>query len=548
MKSKIFRSTLFVATVVLVCGLSFIMGVLYDYFDTVQRAQLQDELSLAAIGTERDGIEFLKEIESNRFRITWVAFDGTVLYDTHADASEMENHADREEIIEALYSGSGNASRQSNTLMERTIYATRRLSDGTVLRLAVSRSTLLVLVVGMIQPVCIVAIVAIILSAVLSNRIAGKITRPLNELDLEHPMENDTYDELSPLLHRIQQQHKEIDSQMLELRRKADEFDQITANMHEGLVLLDKKGLVLSINPAAKRLFGADESSIGRDLCTVDRRQDMAFAVESAMENGRYEFHTERNGREYLFRLSRIEAEGAVNGLVILAFDITENEDAERTRREFTANVSHELKTPLQSIIGSAEMLKSGMVRPEDTHDFVEMIHREASRLVLLIEDIIRLSRLDEGVDLPHEEVDLLAVAREAAEELKLSARQRNVAVTVSGESCAVSGVRGLIYEIVRNLADNAVKYNREGGSVEIRVARENGHIVLSVSDTGIGIPFEHQSRVFERFYRVDKSHSRQSGGTGLGLSIVKHAVQYHKATIALDSTPDIGTAITVTF
>ena len=548
MKSKIFRSTLFVATVVLVCGLSFIMGVLYDYFDTVQRNQLHDELSIAAVGTEREGIAFLEQLESERFRITWVAADGTVLYDTHADAASMENHADRKEIIEALYSGSGNASRQSNTLMERTIYATRRLSDGTVLRLAVSRQTLLVLVVGVIQPVCIVAIVAIILSAVLSNRIAGKITRPLNELDLEHPMENDTYDELSPLLHRIQQQHKEIDSQMLELRRKADEFDQITANMHEGLVLLDKKGLVLSINPAAQRLFGADEKSIGRDLCTVDRRQDMAFAVESAMENGRYEFHTERNGREYLFRLSRIEAEGAVNGLVILAFDITENEDAERTRREFTANVSHELKTPLQSIIGSAEMLKSGMVRPEDTHDFVEMIHREASRLVLLIEDIIRLSRLDEGVDLPHEEVDLLAVAREAAEELKLSARQRNVAVTVIGESCSVSGVRGLIYEIVRNLADNAVKYNREGGSVDIRVARENGHIVLSVSDTGIGIPLEHQSRIFERFYRVDKSHSRQSGGTGLGLSIVKHAVQYHKATIALDSTPDVGTTITVTF
>ena len=548
MKSKIFRSTLFVATVVLVCGLSFIMGVLYDYFDTVQRNQLHDELSIAAVGTEREGIAFLEQLESERFRITWVAADGTVLYDTHADAASMENHADRKEIIEALYSGSGHASRQSNTLMERTIYATRRLSDGTVLRLAVSRSTLLVLVVGVIQPVCIVAIVAIILSAVLSNRVAGKITRPLNELDLEHPMENDTYDELSPLLHRIQQQHKEIDSQMLELRRKADEFDQITANMHEGLVLLDKKGLVLSINPAAQRLFGADESSIGRDLCTVDRRQDMASAVETAMENGRYEFHTERNGREYLFRLSRIEAEGAVNGLVILAFDITENEDAERTRREFTANVSHELKTPLQSIIGSAEMLKSGMVRPEDTHDFVEMIHREASRLVLLIEDIIRLSRLDEGVDLPHEEVDLLAVAREAAEELQLSARQENVTITVSGESCAVSGVRGLIYEIVRNLADNAVKYNREGGSVEIRVARENGHIVLSVSDTGIGIPLEHQSRIFERFYRVDKSHSRQSGGTGLGLSIVKHAVQYHKATIALDSTIDVGTTITVTF
>lgn len=548
MKSKIFRSTLLVAAVVLICGLGFIMGVLYDYFDTVQRAQLQDELSLAAIGTERDGIEFLEEVESDRFRITWVASDGTVLYDTHADAATMENHANREEIIEALYGGTGSATRHSDTLLERTIYATRRLSDGTVLRISVSRQTLLVLVVGVIQPVCIVAILAIILSAILSNRVARKITQPLNELDLENPMENDTYDELSPILHRIHQQHGEIKAQMRELERKSSEFTQIISHMREGLVLLDQNRTVLSINPAAKAIFGADESCIGRDLCTVDRRQDMSDAVDTALAKGRHELRADRNGREYQFVLSRIEDQNAVNGLVILAFDVTESENAERTRREFTANVSHELKTPLQSIIGSAEMLKSGMVRPEDTQGFVEMIHKEASRLVLLIEDIIRLSRLDEGMDLPREEVDLLAVAQETAEDLRLYAEQKRVSLSVEGEPCVVSGVRGLIYEIVHNLADNAVKYNREGGSVEIRVTHENGHSVLSVSDTGIGIPPEHHSRIFERFYRVDKSHSRQSGGTGLGLSIVKHAVQYHNAKLELSSTPGLGTTITVIF
>ena len=548
MKSKIFRSTLLVAAVVLVCGLSFIMGVLYDYFDTVQRAQLQDELSLAAIGTEQGGIEFLEEVESDRFRITWVSPDGTVLYDTHADAATMENHADREEIIEALYGGTGSATRHSDTLLERTIYATRRLSDGTVLRISVSRQTLLVLVVGVIQPVCIVAILAIILSAILSSRVARKITQPLNELDLENPMENDTYDELSPILHRIHQQHSEIKAQMRELERKSSEFTQIISHMREGLVLLDQNHTVLSINPAAQRLFGADENCIGRDLCTVDRRQDMSDAVDAALAKGRHEFRTERNGREYQFVLSSIEDRNTVNGLVILAFDVTESENAERTRREFTANVSHELKTPLQSIIGSAEMLKSGMVRPEDTQGFVEMIHKEASRLVLLIEDIIRLSRLDEGVDLPREEVNLLAVAQETAEDLRLYAEQKKVSLCVEGEPCIVSGVRGLIYEIVHNLTDNAVKYNREGGSVKIRVTYENGHSVLSVSDTGIGIPPEHHSRIFERFYRVDKSHSRQSGGTGLGLSIVKHAVQYHNAKLELSSTPGIGTTITVIF
>lgn len=548
MTGKIFRSTVFVAAVVLLCSLVCIMGCLYEYFDAAQVSQLKEELNVAAIGTEQSGMAFLERFSSNRSRLTWVAADGTVLYDNRADAAQMENHGDREEIREALSTGSGNAARRSNTLLERTIYEAKRLSDGSVLRISVSQQTLMILVVGMLHPVCVVAVIAILLSAVLAKRMSRKIMEPLNDLDLEHPLENDTYDELSPLLNRIHQQHDQINSQLRKLQRKTDEFQQITANMREGLVLMDKNQTVLSINPAAKRLFGADEGCIGKNFCIVDRKQDMAEAVCAAFRDGHHETKARRNGREYQFALSRIESGEKVIGLVILAFDITEVQNAQRNRREFSANVSHELKTPLQSIIGSAELLESGLVKPEDAPRFVGNIRKEASRLMLLIEDIIRLSHLDEGVEIPKEEIDLLAVARETVDSLKIPAEKLHVQLLVSGERCVIHGVRGLVYEIVHNLCDNAVKYNVEGGKVDVTVKREKGHAVLTVADTGIGIPAEHQSRVFERFYRVDKSHSKQSGGTGLGLSIVKHAVQYHNATLNLQSTPGSGTTITVTF
>ena len=548
MTSKIFRSTIFVAAMVLLCSLSVILGVLYDYFDDVQISQLKDELSIAAVGTEEGGLNFLQKVASDRFRLTWIAADGEVIYDTHADGQTMENHADREEVREALRLGSGSAARRSNTLLKRTVYEAKKLSDGTVLRISVSQQTLMILVVGMLHPVCVVAVFAIILSAVLAKRMSKKIMEPLNDLDLEHPLENDTYEELSPLLNRIHQQHDQIASQLRKLQRKTDEFDQITTNMREGLVLLDKNSVVLSINPAARILFSADSDCIGCGFYTVDRRQDMSDAVQSAFRLGRYETRARRNGREYQFLLNRIESGAKVIGLVILAVDVTEAQNAERNRREFSANVSHELKTPLQSIIGSAELLESGLVKPEDTQRFIGHIRKEASRLVLLIEDVIRLSHLDEGVEIPKEEIDLLEIARELAASLQLPAEKKNVQIRVTGEHCVIRGVRGLIYEIVHNLCDNAVKYNVEGGIVDVSVSSENGYAVLKVSDTGIGIPIEHQSRVFERFYRVDKSHSKQSGGTGLGLSIVKHAVQYHNARLNLQSRPGVGTTITVTF
>ncbi|MBQ8621150.1 MAG: PAS domain-containing protein [Oscillospiraceae bacterium] len=548
MTSKIFRSTILVAAIVLLCSLGLIMGCLYDYFDTVQVNQLKDELSLAAAGTEQGGLAFLESVESDRFRITWVAADGVVLYDTQASAGQMENHGNREEIREALKSGYGSASRHSETLLERTIYEAKRLSDGTVLRISISQTTLVILVFGMLHPVLVVAVIAIILSAVLAKRMSKKIVEPLNQLDLEHPLENEAYEEISPLLRRINQQHLQISRQMQTLKRKTDEFDQITGNMQEGLVLLDGEGKILSINPTARAIFDAQGECVGNDFLTVDRSREMRGAVNAAMDSGHGTARAQRGGREYQFDLSRIESDGHVVGAVVLAVDVTEQYNAERNRREFSANVSHELKTPLQSIIGSAELLENGLVKPEDTARFVGHIRKEAARLVALVEDIIRLSQLDEGVQIPREDVDLLALSEEAAATLQETARNSGVTIRVSGEHCFLSGVRRLLFEIVYNLCDNAVKYNHAGGCVDIRVEARDENTVLIVKDTGIGIPAEHQSRVFERFYRVDKSHSKASGGTGLGLSIVKHAAAFHDARIDLESTPGQGTTVTILF
>ena len=548
MTSKIFRSILSAAVAVLVASLVIITGVLYQYFGTVQESQLKDELRLAAQATQQLGESYLERLNADRSRLTWVNSDGSVRFDTHADASTMENHADREEIREALASGTGSSTRQSSTLTEQTIYEATRLDDGSVLRISVSRATALVLVLGMIQPIAIVLLIAVALSAWLAHRMAKRVVEPLNRLDLENPMENETYEELSPLLHRIHAQHLEIKNQMRTLKHKQSEFDQITGHMKEALVLLDNTGRVLSINPAARALFEARNACAGQDFLTIERKQNMRAALEQAREQGHAGFRAEKNGRAYQFDLSRIDSDGAGRGMVILAFDITEQVNAEKHRQAFTANVSHELKTPLQSIIGSAELMENGIVKAEDVPRFVGHIHKEAARLVVLIDDIIRLSQLDEGAEMPREDVSLKALSEEVCETLADAARLKEVSLEVTGEDGMVNGVRRLLYEIVYNLCDNAIKYNRPGGSVTVSVSQRNGGAVLCVQDTGIGISPEHQEKVFERFYRVDKSHSKQSGGTGLGLSIVKHAVQYHDGRIELESEAGKGTSIRVIF
>ena len=548
MTRKIFSSTMLVAGIVLLAAAVIIIGVLYEYFGGVQTNELRDELGLAAVAVEADGTDYLEKLTAESCRLTWIAPDGTVIYDTRRDAESLENHAAREEVAEALTTGYGDSTRYSATLLQKTIYSARRLSDGSVLRISVSRQTAAVLALGIIQPILVVLLAALILSGVLARRVSRRIVEPLNTLDLDHPLKNDVYEELTPLLKRINAQHQEIEAQMRELRRRTDEFTQVTGSMKEGLVLLDERGTVLSINAAARELFGAAEDCVGADFLNVERSHDMSAAVEKARESSHSELRMPRGGREYQFDISRIESGGETVGTVILAFDITEQEYAERNRREFTANVSHELKTPLQGIIGSAELIENGMVKPDDVPRFVGHIHTEAARLVTLIGDIIRLSQLDEGDEMPKERFDILAEAKSAVDSLAPAAAARNIMLSAEGESAEINGVRRLVYEIIYNLADNAIKYNKDGGSVRVTVEKCGGDAVLTVADTGIGIAPEHQSRIFERFYRVDKSHSKASGGTGLGLSIVKHAAAYHHAKIELESAEGEGTTIRVIF
>ena len=548
MTAKIFRSTLAVALVVLLCSVAVIIGISYDYFDAMQRRQLGDELRLAAAGTEKLGLDFLEGTNPGRYRITWVDPEGGVLYDTRADQTAMENHLDREEIRQALQEGSGSAVRYSATMTEKTVYEAVRLRDGSVLRLSASTATTASLLLGMLQPICVILFIAIVLSAVLSHRMAKRIVEPLNCLDLDHPLQNDAYEELSPLLGRINQQRARIEAQLQTLRRKTDEFDQITFHMREGLVLLDGSGLVLSINPAAKGLLQAGEFAIGKDFLAIEEDTEVRGAVNRAYLEGSGECLLNRDGRHYRLSAQRIASEGEYGGVVVLTQDVTEQLQAQKARQEFSANVSHELKTPLQSIMGSAELLEQGLVKPEDTRKFAGLIRREAERLYRLVQDIINLSQLDEGAVMPREQVALLPLLRESAEGLAAAAEERQVTLEVTGEDCPVSGVPRLLGEIVFNLMDNAIRYNVPGGRVTACCRREGAGAVLTVSDTGIGIPPEHQSRVFERFYRVDKSHSRASGGTGLGLAIVKHASQIQGAEIHLESTPGKGTTVTVTF
>ncbi|MBS1408182.1 MAG: PAS domain-containing protein [Oscillospiraceae bacterium] len=548
MTRKIFLSIMAAAAVVLLCSVLIIMGCLYDYFGGVQERQLEDELALAQTGVECSGKTYLKALEGESYRLTWIAPSGEVLFDSQADESSMENHAQREEVRQALETGEGQSSRYSSTLLEKTIYYAKRLTDGSILRISISRATAGVLVMGMLQPMLVVLAAALILALVLAKRISARIVAPLNRLDLEKPLENDTYEELSPLLTRINQQRRQIDAQLRTLQQKKDEFDQITASMNEGLVLMNEKGTVLSINPAARELFHAEPDCVGQDFLTVERSHEISCAIRRALEEGHAELRVERGGREYQLDISRIESEGTVIGAVLLAFDVTEQAFAERNRREFTANVSHELKTPLQSIMGSAELIENGLVKQEDMPRFVGHIRTEAARLVTLIEDIIRLSQLDEGGELPFEPVDLKKLAEEASASLASAAAEKQVTIRVHGDDRQITTVRRLASEIIYNLCDNAVKYNREGGSVDVTIGGTAHCAVVTVQDTGIGIPPEHQSRVFERFYRVDKSHSRQSGGTGLGLSIVKHAVQYLGGRIELESQPGKGTTMRVHF
>lgn len=546
MTKKIFKSILIVAGTVLLASIVIIMGCLYEYFSNIQKDKLADELDIAASAVELYGTDYLKNIDSERYRITWIQADGKVIYDTQAGADSMENHADRQEVKQALAEGEGSSSRYSDTLMEKTSYYARLLDDGSVLRVSTTYATAGLLVLGMLQPILVVLIAALVLSGILARRISKRIVEPMNSIDLDRPLENDTYEELSPLLNRINQQHKEIEMQMRYLKQRTDEFTQITESMKEGLILLDNKGNVLSINEAAQNILETDSDCIGQSFLSIERSRNINNAIQSAFEEGHSEIYAQYGSREYQVDISRIESGGETVGAVLLAFDITEQQNAQRNRREFTANVSHELKTPLQGIIGSAELIENGMVKPEDMPRFTGHIRKEASRLVTLIEDILRLSQLDEGRQMPSEQVDLFELAEEVRSVLEGACEAKHINMKLMGEHVSIDGVKRLLYEIIYNLCDNAVKYNNEGGIADIDINSDEKNAYITVRDSGIGIPQDQQERVFERFYRVDKSHSKESGGTGLGLSIVKHAVSYHNGTVSMKSESGNGTEIRV--
>ena len=548
MTARIFRSIFLVATAVLLACFILIFGMLYEHLGQQIQAELQTEAIYIAQGLAQSGMEYFNGLRGTN-RITWVAADGTVLYDSDSEAAAMENHADREEIQEALTGGSGESTRYSTTFDERRIYFATRLSDGTVLRVSSAQHSVWVLIMGLLSPVIMIFVLAAILSGVLASALSKRILRPVNAIDLEHPEQSEVYEELSPLLSKIYNQNRVIDSQIEELQRKQAEFTAITENMSEGFLVIDDHTDLLSYNSGALRLLGAEAGLSRRSVLALNRSEGFRKAVELSLSGEHCEQLFEREGRYLQIIANPVYHEERVAGAVLVILDITEKHARESMRREFTANVSHELKTPLTSISGTAEIIKNGFVKPEDIPHFAGNIYDEAQRLITLIGDIMRLSQLDED-SVPFEKapVDLYELASSVLCRLEAAAGQRGISLTLSGEHATVNGVSQVLDEMVFNLCDNAVKYSRENGHVRVFVSEENGHVALRVEDDGIGIPAADQARVFERFYRVDKSHSKEIGGTGLGLSIVKHGAAFHNARVALESELGKGTTVTVTF
>ena len=549
MTKRIYKSICAAALGVFVVTMLLIMGVLYNYFSSVQQKQLRSQTALAVQGAEQLGMDYFEGLDDEDVRITWIAANGDVLYDSASDSEAMENHLQREEIQSALATGFGESARYSPTMMKQYLYCARKLSDGTVLRLSVSHNSVWVLLLGMLQPILIVIAVAAVLSFLLASRLSKRIVDPMNKLNLDEPLENEGYDELSPLLRRIYSQQQHLKAQQATLTRKQNELEAIVGHLEEGMILLDKSCKVITANQAALRLLDARATNIaGLDLLMLSRNLPLAEAVREAMDGRSATRKTELHGRTIQIQAAAVGKQDEMSGVAVVLFDITQSEQAEQRRREFTANVSHELKTPLQSISGYSELLMRGMAKDEDIQPFAQRIYGETQRLIQLVEDIINLSQLDEGSGYQWQQVNLYAIAAEVTGSLEHCAEEKQVRLALEGGDATLQGVPELLRGIVYNLTDNAIKYNRTGGSVTVTVAQEKDAAVLTVSDTGIGIPEEERDRIFERFYRVDKSRSKEVGGTGLGLSIVKHAAFLHKAAIDVTSQLGAGTSIQVRF
>ncbi len=548
MNKKIFRGTLLTAVLVLAAGVALIFGVLHGFFENQIKAELAKEAEYVSYALKNEGTAFLENFNAEDERITLIAADGTVLADTAAEAADMENHSDREEIRQAFEKGAGESVRYSDTLTEKTVYYAMLLDDGNVLRVSTTQYTVPAVLLGLSQPVAVIIIFAFLLSLFLSARTAKSIVKPINALDLDSTENNDAYEELAPLLKKIAVQKRTIGSQLKEAGRRQEEFRLITENMREGFLVIDSGANLLTYNSAALKLLEIAEP-VGGSVLTLNRTKSFREAVERVLESGHSESEITLNGRMYSLIANAVLNEEKIIGAVIVILDVTESAKREQLRSEFTSNVSHELKTPLTSISGFAEILKSGGASEETVADFSSSIYDEAQRLIALVSDIIKISQMDEGyVQFEKEKVDLFALAEEIAERLKSSADRKNVRISVLGEAAEIFGVRKILDEMIYNLLDNAVKYNKENGLADIIVMSAGNTVTLTVRDTGIGIPKSCRDRVFERFYRVDKSRSKAVGGTGLGLSIVKHGAAYHGAEIVLESDEGKGTSVSVKF
>lgn len=549
MTKKIFKSIMFVCALVLAVGLAAVMGILYSNFDGQMRKELSKEAAYLAYGVEQQGVDYLKNIKDKSARITYIDQDGTVLFDNEADVSEMKNHSDRTEFQKAEKYGAGESSRYSDTLSEKTIYYALRLKDGTVLRVSGTQDSVLALVENLIFPLCGLLCLMLILSGIMASAISKRIVKPINELDLESPKENQIYEELSPLLSKIHRQNREIQNQLELAKQQQEEFSLITENMQEGLIVIDKYTMILSANSSAWNLFHMDRVRQGESVYCLDREEEFRHAIEQVLSGEHTELVLKLNGSDIQLIANPVIRDKKTEGAVVLLVNVTEKLERESLRREFSANVSHELKTPLTSISGFAEIMQGGLVKCEDIPQFAGRIYKESQRLLQLVEDVIQISQLDEEkTSYVWEPVDVYQVCKNAFESLKEKAKRLNVHLYICGERMKMEAVRTLLEEAIYNVCDNAIKYNRNDGSVSVFLTQTAQEIQIVVKDTGVGIPKEDQGRVFERFYRVDKSHSKEIGGTGLGLSIVKHAVGALKGSVILRSEEGNGTEITLRF
>ncbi len=549
MKKRIFIGIIGVAIPAVVASFVLLMWISYHSTQLRVVEELKNEASYIVQGIEADGSAYLDRLSGLENRITWVGPDGSVLFDSKSEPAVMENHGQREEIAAAFQTGEGQSIRASQTLDTQTIYYARLLPDGTVLRISSEQSTVYALTQKIMLPGIFIVALILLCALFCSYAIAGKIVLPIHSLNLSHPEQAQTYDELSPLIVEIVRQNRRIQQQFDELRRQQEEFQMITENMQEGFLIIDSKMDLLSCNPSALRLLGISSVAEHQSVFALNRNETFLHAVETALHGSRNEQPLALGAKRYHILANPVLQKQEVTGVIVFILDVTEKEQREKLRREFTSNVSHELKTPLTTIYGVSDMLSAGLVKPADIPGFAQSIKDESSRLIALIDDIIRLSQLDEGeIPIEKEAVDLYRLASSVLQRLEPAAQKQNISLSLTGSSAVFFGIRPVLEEMLYNLCDNAIKYNREGGSVTVAVTKTEQSFELSVSDTGIGIAPQDIDRIFERFYRVDKSHSRNIGGTGLGLSIVKHAVSMHNGTISVQSTEDQGTTIAVHF